>query len=113
MVLDNADNAGVFHPHRTGKAALSSTSSDQKQLASFLPKSRNGMILVTSRSMDAAEQLTGNQNNILSIKPMDDGQALELLRRKLAGDCGDCAADLLHALGHIPLAITQAAAYIN
>lgn len=45
---------------------------------------------------------------------MDTGQALKLLRNKLEDDFNkDGATDVLNALDHTPLAITQAAAYIN
>ncbi|KAH7146987.1 hypothetical protein B0J13DRAFT_416008, partial [Dactylonectria estremocensis] len=73
-----------------------------------------GTILVTSRSMDAAEKLTGSHKAVYRISTMDDAQGLQLLRNKLTGDFDrEAAADLLRALDYIPLAITQAAAYIN
>ncbi|KAH8651714.1 hypothetical protein BGZ61DRAFT_468822 [Ilyonectria robusta] len=64
--------------------------------------------------MDAAEKLTGSQKAVYRISTMDDAQGLQLFRNKLNGDFDrDAAADLLRALDCIPLAITQAAAYIN
>uniref|UniRef100_A0A0D2YHZ4 Uncharacterized protein n=1 Tax=Fusarium oxysporum (strain Fo5176) TaxID=660025 RepID=A0A0D2YHZ4_FUSOF len=45
---------------------------------------------------------------------MDDAQGLQLFQNKLNGDFDrDAATDVLWALNYIPLAITQAAAYIN
>ncbi|KAJ4211931.1 hypothetical protein NW759_012218 [Fusarium solani] len=123
MVLDNVDDVNLFHPStnaRGNKAANQPTDentvakSDQRPLAAYLPKCRRGTILVTSRSMDAAEKLTGGQKAIYRISTMDDAQGLHLFRNKLNGDFDrDAAADLLGALDCIPLAITQAAAYIN
>ncbi|KAF7542294.1 hypothetical protein G7Z17_g11700 [Cylindrodendrum hubeiense] len=123
MVLDNIDDVNLFYPNFTAgrdgaiyhpadesPAALSM----QRPLAVFLPKCRNGIILVTSRSMDAAEKLTGSHKAIYRIVPMDDAQALQLFRKKLPGDSNkDATADLLRTLDYIPLAITQAAAYMN
>ncbi|KAL6406211.1 hypothetical protein AUP68_10380 [Ilyonectria robusta] len=123
MVLDNVDDVNLFyrsssagrdgavcHPADENPAALSV----QRPLAVFLPKCRNGIILVTSRSMDAAEKLTGSHKAVYGISAMDDAQALQLFRNKLQGDSDKtAAADLLRALDYIPLAITQAAAYIN
>ncbi|KAH7124548.1 hypothetical protein EDB81DRAFT_872342 [Dactylonectria macrodidyma] len=123
MVLDNVDDVNLFypsssagrdgaicHPVDENPAALSV----QRPLAVFLPKCRNGIILVTSRSMDAAEKLTGSHKAVYRISAMDDAQALQLFRNKLQGDSDKtAAADLLRALDYIPLAITQAAAYIN
>ncbi|KAJ4309322.1 hypothetical protein N0V84_011561 [Fusarium piperis] len=123
MVLDNVDDVNLFHPSSKAggiKAANQPTDentilqSDQRPLAAYLPKCRSGTILVTSRSMDAAEKLTGSHKAIYRVSAMDDTRGLQLLQNKLDGDFDrDAAADLLRALDCIPLAITQAAAYIN
>ncbi|RYP51983.1 hypothetical protein DL768_002779 [Monosporascus sp. mg162] len=123
MVLDNADDVNLFYPSANvggNKAGCSpadgnpAARSEQRPLAAFLPKYRNGTILVTSRSMDAAEKLAGSHKAVYRISTMDEAQGLQLLRNKLNGDFDkDSAADLLRALDYIPLAITQAAAYIN
>ncbi|KAI8658994.1 hypothetical protein NCS55_01178200 [Fusarium keratoplasticum] len=123
MVLDNVDDVNLFHPstnargHRAANQPTDENTvvkSDQRPLAVYLPKCCSGIILVTSRSMDAAEKLTGSQKAIYRISTMDDAQGLQLFRNKLNGDFDrNAAADLLRALDYIPLAITQAAAYIN
>ncbi|KAH7140976.1 hypothetical protein EDB81DRAFT_799265 [Dactylonectria macrodidyma] len=123
MVLDNVDDVNVFYPsHAADADKTSHDPSDasfvevslKQPLASFLPKRHNGVILVTSRSLDAAERLTGSHKSIHKVSPMDGAQALQLLQHKLDVDFDeDDAAGLLQALDHIPLAITQAAAYIN
>ncbi|KAH7111546.1 hypothetical protein EDB81DRAFT_355668 [Dactylonectria macrodidyma] len=123
MVLDNVDDVNLFYPSSSAgrdgtvcyladenPAALSV----QRPLAVFLPKCHHGIILITSRSMDAAEKLTGSHKAIYGISAMDDAQALQLFRNKLQGDFDkNAAGDLLRALDYIPLAVTQAAAYIN
>ena len=113
MVLDNADDIGVFYP-RPGTGTSQGAGVEAPQpLASFMPQTENGRILVTSRSRDAAARLTGGTQNILSIQAMNDSQAQQLLRKKLGDKYEEGAAvDLLRALEHLPLAITQAAAYI-
>ncbi|RYP68551.1 hypothetical protein DL770_008416 [Monosporascus sp. CRB-9-2] len=123
MVLDNADDVNLFYPSSNvggNKAGCCpadgnpAARSEQRPLAAFLPKRHNGTILITSRSMDAAEKLTGSHKAVYRISTMDAAQGLQLLRNKLKGDFDkDSAADLLLALDYIPLAITQAAAYIN
>lgn len=106
MILDNADKPAVFF-------AKEVDSSTQALLATYLPKA-TGKILIISRSEDAAERLTGNNKAILKIPVMEEEQALELLRTKLKDDRDETAAvDLVRALDRVPLAITQAAAYIN
>ncbi|RKK20896.1 hypothetical protein BFJ65_g7588 [Fusarium oxysporum f. sp. cepae] len=122
MILDNADDVNLFYPiHISGAKAATGLANentiartDQQPLAAYLPKRHNGTILVTSRSMDAAERLTGSHKAIYRVSTMDDAQGLQLFQNKLDGDFdSDAATDLLRALDYIPLAITQAAAYIN
>jgi tetratricopeptide (TPR) repeat protein len=83
-------------------------------LAAYLPQSRNGAILVTSRSQDAATRLVGGYNRTKGVLAMDEEEGLQLLRNKLQDPpVEESAVDLLHALDCIPLAVVQAAAYIN
>ncbi|KAF5633987.1 kinesin light chain [Fusarium tjaetaba] len=104
MIIDNADDVNLFYPKST----------DERPLASFLPKAQHGTILVTSRSLDVAERLTGSQKNIFQVSSMDEAQGLHLIRNKLTVEFElDAAVKLLQVLDYIPLAITQAAAYIN
>ena len=115
MILDNADDFTVFlHPP---KGRLESDTDDQGgealNLITFLPQTPNGSILVTSRSEDAAGRLTGSHHDIIKVQPMDEGCALLLLRKKLRCKFDeDKAVELVRALDFMPLAISQAAAYI-
>ncbi|KAJ9412678.1 hypothetical protein QL093DRAFT_2539123 [Fusarium oxysporum] len=107
MILDNADNVNLFYP-------IYNSRDKAQPLAAYLPKRRNRTILITSRSIHAAERLTGSHKAIYSVPTMDDAQGLQLFQNKLNGDFDrDAATDVLWALNYIPLAITQAAAYIN
>ncbi|KAF4971868.1 hypothetical protein FZEAL_9725 [Fusarium zealandicum] len=108
MILDNVDSADVFHPDRGDHGP------DHQPLVSFLPKSGRGSVIVTSRNMDAAEKLAGLEN-ILQMSTMSSSESLQLLRNRL-GECEDQEStmiDLVTALGYLPLAISQAAAYIR
>ncbi|KAH7464012.1 hypothetical protein FOMA001_g17831 [Fusarium oxysporum f. sp. matthiolae] len=123
MVLDNVDNLDVLFPKPDSRKDMASRGAEdidpsalsaQQPLASLLPKCRGGTILVTSRSMDAAEKLIGTHKAVRRISAMGSSQAMQLFRNKLEGGFDeDTGADLLRALDFIPLAITQAAAYIN
>src|SRR6266480_1533634 len=80
----------------------------------YIPESPNGSILITSRSRDVAFRLAGNYADIVTVDPMDQEHALALVQNKLQGDFDqDDAAALVKALDYMPLAITQAAAYIS
>lgn len=83
-------------------------------MASFLPQTSNGWILVTSRNRLAATNLVGREN-LIRVELMNEDDALELLQNKFSvgGSFGRDARDLVQALEYIPLAITQAAAYIR
>ncbi|RYP47712.1 hypothetical protein DL768_006248 [Monosporascus sp. mg162] len=112
MVLDNVDDVETFLSRRREGDERSESSSTP--LAVYLPQSRNGSILITSRNKDAAARLAGGHKNIKEVRAMDESQALHLFRNKLqSASKEEGAADLLRALDYIPLAITQAAAYIN
>ncbi|KAH8669305.1 hypothetical protein BGZ61DRAFT_483478 [Ilyonectria robusta] len=106
MVLDNTDSVEVFFPGAHG--------SRDQSLASFLPKTGRGSIIITSRNTDAAERLAG-PDAIYNVPIMEKSQALQLLRNRLR----ECAEDvvamtgLIDDLNYMPLAITQAAAYIK
>jgi hypothetical protein len=109
MVVDNVDNVETLHPSRDKADAAVGP-----PLATYLPQSRNGAILVTSRSKDAAVRLVGGYNRIKEVLAMDEDEGLQLLCNKLQDPpTEEGSVELLHALDRIPLAITQAAAFIN
>lgn len=116
MILDDADDSAIFDELAKGKIVtkagkeLNTTIS----LDNFLPYSRNGSILVTSRNKDLALRLTGDATKIIRIKSMNYRNALRLLRRKVKGQFNhEDAKELLEALGYLPLAIAQASALVN
>ena len=113
IVLDNADDVETFFPLRKGEQDEPS-GGPSASLAAYLPQSRNGSILVTSRNRDAAARLVGGHQNIKEVQVMDESQGLQLLQNKLQDAVKEeDAADLLRALDYCPLAISQAAAFIN
>jgi hypothetical protein len=117
MVLDDADLDGadefVFNskPTHTRDEALGTP---RIPLAAYLPESRNGSILITSRSQHVALALTASYGNIKLVPTMDKSQGLQLLRYKLRDTSNEKdAVDLLEALSYTPLAIIRAAADIS
>jgi tetratricopeptide (TPR) repeat protein len=113
MVIDNVDSVETFFPSQ--KPQRDEThASPPALLANYIPQSHNGSILITSRSKDAAARLSGGLNHTKEVFTMDQVQGLKLLHHKLQDlPTDEDAADLLQALDCIPLAISQAAAYIN
>ncbi|KAI7973725.1 hypothetical protein EIK77_000227 [Talaromyces pinophilus] len=106
MVLDNADDDQIFF--RGGDADR------RASLVTFLPQATHGSILITSRNGLAARNLVGVDGLVIHVQPMNEVDSLALLRTRIP-DNQSLAEDeqaLVQALEYIPLAITQAAAYI-
>ncbi|KAI8624325.1 P-loop containing nucleoside triphosphate hydrolase protein [Xylariaceae sp. FL1651] len=113
MVLDSADDIDVFY-NTQAMAKQIGSEREKKPLSAYLPQSSNGSILVTTRNRDLANRLTGRHNDIIDIGPMDPEHALALLEKKSKENADiDMATKLVEALEHMPLAISQAAAYIQ
>ena len=80
----------------------------------ILPESSNGSVLVTARSREAAFELVGNDEDILKVEPMSESYALALFWKKFQGEVQEEEVlELLQHLNYMPLAISQAAAYIR
>ncbi|KAB8219792.1 hypothetical protein BDV33DRAFT_204096 [Aspergillus novoparasiticus] len=103
LVLDNADDISFWADKTKGTTTSS------------LPNSKHGSILFTTRSHKTAIKLVGR--NIVTVKAMNSALAKNLLGntlidRSLLTD-ERATADLLQKLTYLPLAIVQAAAFIN
>ncbi|TVY72483.1 Kinesin light chain [Fusarium oxysporum f. sp. cubense] len=108
LVLDSADDSDVL------LRSTSRGSDNGRKLVEYLPQSPNGSILITTRNRDLAFRLIGTSRDIHEIGPMTQEEALKLLKNRL-GILSDAnaAADLVRSLDLVPLAISQAAAYIQ
>lgn len=114
MVVDNADDANVFLRNATEASATNNSGLPPEPLINFLPRRSPGSILITSRSSDVAYTLTGTENTIVEVGPMSVQDAFTLLNRKLGHSVHMAeATTLINALDSMPLALTQAAAFIN
>ncbi len=114
MVLDNADDDDVFFSLDQNADAVWTGDALKMPLANFLPQTPNGSVLITSRNMVAAVNLVGTHDNVIPVEPLDEDDALILLKTRVP-NCKSSEADeraLVQALERIPLAITQAGAYI-
>ena len=107
MIVDNADDFKMFYN--------SNDDNGSSALSEYLPFSPLGAILFTTRDREAATRYAGS--NLIDIDAMDDSESRELLQRSLQNkqlieDKGSITT-LLKLLVNLPLAIMQAAAYIN
>ncbi|KAK3358679.1 hypothetical protein B0T25DRAFT_72891 [Lasiosphaeria hispida] len=111
MVVDNADDTHVFFPAQEGGDVELETGDN---LADYLPDCQHGSILITSRNKQAALKLIKGHPPI-QVDRMGDDEACQLLLTKLkdSPDFADKAVMLSSRLEHLPLALSQAAAFIQ
>ena len=103
MVLDNADDIDLI---TVGSRAL----------ARFLPKFRNGCVILTTRDRSVARAVVGSGSSSITVNRLDLADAQSLLRSKLPNDATmdeKTELEVLEILDYLPLCITQAAAYMD
>jgi nucleoside phosphorylase len=105
LIVDNVDDMNIWLTSDGSSSALDT----------YLPQSKYGFVLFTSRNQQLATKLVGP--DVINICQMDDNMATDLLRASLIHkdqvNDHQTAAQLLRQLSCLPLAITQAASYIN
>ncbi len=118
MILDNADNAELFFPSAESDSPPATVTQTQRPLNDYLPSILNPQksLLVTTRSRLIGQDLAYGELCV-EVPPLSSQEAMELLQLKLKGSASSfdvfSTERLLDVLGSIPLAITQAAAFIN
>ncbi|KAI0907663.1 P-loop containing nucleoside triphosphate hydrolase protein [Ustulina deusta] len=114
MVLDSADDIGVFYDTDAKAKQTATPGGEKRALWTYLPQSSNGSILVTTRDKELGAKLTGGRKYIIDVRSMDHDQALKLLAIKSGSQYDkEDGTKLVEALECMPLAISQAAAYIQ
>ncbi|KAF2260180.1 HET-domain-containing protein [Lojkania enalia] len=112
LLFDNADDIDMWIAKAESELQPGGGS---QPLIDYLPKSKQGTILFTTRDRRLAVKLA--QQNVVGVLAMREDAATELLEKclldpKLINNRHDTSA-LLSQLTYLPLAIVQAAAYIN
>ncbi|KAF5989540.1 ankyrin protein 3 [Fusarium bulbicola] len=104
LIIDNADNIETLY----------GTAEAPEGIDEFIPDSEHGYILYTTRSREVAVSVA--HNNVVKLSEMDNEDAKALLLGSLTekDQTQDTALidKLLHKLAYLPLAITQASAYM-
>ncbi|KAI9858313.1 MAG: hypothetical protein M1813_007588 [Trichoglossum hirsutum] len=113
MILDNADDIQTFFSNH----AHASLQKDEQPtpLVRYLPRSSKGSVIITTRDARVGERLSDREKPI-AVLPLAVQEAEHLLRSKLPQDHewdGADTVECIDALGYLPLAITQAAAFIS
>jgi tetratricopeptide (TPR) repeat protein len=108
MIVDNADDLNML---------LKNIGSEMQPvtLMDYLPRTSHGDILFTTRDRKVAVKLA--RTNVITISEMDEDAAEELLRKSIIDTDilhdSEATRSFLRQLTCLPLAIVQAAAYID
>ncbi|KAF1817700.1 uncharacterized protein K489DRAFT_309231, partial [Dissoconium aciculare CBS 342.82] len=98
LIVDNADDMRVV-----------------EELLPYLPHSAAGSVIFTTRTTAVAQQLVGS--NTIELVKLQPDEAIQLLthalKHKEVLQGTSAVTDFFEELDYLPLAITQAAAYIN
>ena len=115
MIIDNADDASLF----TSRGELSQTKSKmgtEQSILEYLPESPHGSILITTRNRAAGVKFTRSRaDDLVDVSTMTDEEAECLIRSALTDDNSTDSEihQLANVLGHLPLALAQAAAFMH
>ncbi|KAI1435893.1 hypothetical protein GGR50DRAFT_268511 [Xylaria sp. CBS 124048] len=114
LVLDGADDVNTFYSVAEKGPRTSDIGEERRSLSTYLPQDSHGSILITTRNKELASKLTSSGGTIIEVGPMDQDRALALLEVKSRSqfDQSD-GLKLIEVLRGMPLAISQAAAYIR
>ena len=112
LILDNADDATVLLDPSTNDGGICATLV-QRCLRDFLPRVQHGAVLITTRDRTCALELIGHHGTPVEVQSMSPNESVQLLRNILPDAVKEEASELVKELNKIPLAISQASAYIK
>ncbi|KAL1891094.1 hypothetical protein Sste5346_007920 [Sporothrix stenoceras] len=108
LVFDNADDISMW---------VSRAAPGARRLLDSLPKGDHVSILVTTRNNELAHKLISSPQCLVELPDVGEHDSKELLRKLLVNkdllNNDEEVVELLQWLTHLPLAIVQAANYIN
>ena len=113
MVLDNADDQEICFD--SSSRTSQDGQSPSKALVNYIPRNLRDSILITTRDRRVPNRLANGQEPI-DVGYFEAEDAKKLLQSRLLSgtDCNEQEIiELVETLDYIPLAITQAAAYIR
>ncbi|KAF3074352.1 hypothetical protein CFAM422_003689 [Trichoderma lentiforme] len=114
MIIDNADDMQLFFGQPAATATNPSKEKDEKNLARYLPECAHGTILITTRNKQVGVRMTKGQQPIEVLR-MNEEESAQLLRARLKDTIATTTelSTLSSQLEHLPLALAQAAAFIQ
>ncbi|KAJ0414986.1 hypothetical protein BJY00DRAFT_294203 [Aspergillus carlsbadensis] len=111
LIIDNADETALFEGGKTGKE-----DGETQSILKFLPESQHGVTLITTRNRAAGVKFTkGLANTLIEVQPMTSEESRCLIQRTVTDHYLEESDmdELSGLLDHLPLAIVQAAAFMQ
>ncbi|KAK2594005.1 hypothetical protein QQS21_008267 [Conoideocrella luteorostrata] len=107
LIFDNADEMQMW---------IDKVGPESRSLMDYIPRSKTGRVIFTTRDRKLGVKLA--QQNVVEVSKMTKETAIDMLQnclidKTLVETRPEDAKELLRWLTHLPLAIAQAAAYIN
>ena len=103
LIIDNVDNTELLYP----------STAQGTRYADYLPMSDNGSILLTTRNGKVGHEFAA-AHNVLTLSGMEPEESMALLLTRLGVSQPDeSLKELAEELGQVPLALVQAASFIN
>lgn len=128
LVIDNADDssvlfgddkpssaADVLSPEESAESGTRPTSSGRASpLCQYIPESPNGTILLTSRNKQVAYNfLRGRSKGSINVQGLSNEDATRFIQDMIGDQKEEAILELVTELERLPLALLQAAAYIQ
>jgi len=108
LIVDNADDIDMWIKN-------SGSRDERTSLIDYIPRSNKGSVVFTTRSRKAAVKFA--HQNVIKVAEMDEEAAIQVLSKSLVDqefwNDHQAMLKMLNQLTFLPLAIVQAAAYIN
>ncbi|KAL1999850.1 hypothetical protein VTN02DRAFT_3893 [Thermoascus thermophilus] len=108
MIIDNADDISLF--------ASDSASTKNLSILDYLPECSQGSILITTRNRAAGVSFTRNSPaHLIEVQTMSERESTGLIKSKLMENIAHESEihELTSLLEHLPLALVQAAAFMQ
>ncbi len=103
LIIDNVDDTELLYP----------SNPDRIRHADYLPRSETGSILLTTRNGKVGHEFAA-AHNVLTLAGMNVEESVSLLSTRLGDNQSEeSLKELTEELGQIPLALVQAASFIN
>ncbi|KAH7324136.1 P-loop containing nucleoside triphosphate hydrolase protein [Stachybotrys elegans] len=110
LVFDNADDIQMWCQ------PMASDNQESTRLLDYIPRSKTGRVIFTTRDRKVGVRLA--QDNVVELLKLNEDSSLRMLRgclvdKSIIDNNIAAAKSMLTWLTHLPLAISQAASYIN